>query len=87
MRAREDVEIGRDMTPSILLISFSLHDAFLHSHCSACFFPLSGRSFPPCRQRHLSSSVFYCSSLCSAADSPLHFSSAESNLLASVALS
>ncbi|CAL1395703.1 unnamed protein product [Linum trigynum] len=46
MRAREDVEIVRDMTPAILLISFSLHDAFLHSHCSACFSPLSpvGRS-------------------------------------------
>ncbi|CAI0396164.1 unnamed protein product [Linum tenue] len=83
MRAREDVEIGRDITPAIPPISFSLHDAFLHSHCSACFSPLSGRPFPPRHHRHLSSSssVLYCSPLCSAADSPLHFSSAESNLL------
>ncbi|CAL1389106.1 unnamed protein product [Linum trigynum] len=65
--------------PAILPISFSLHDAFLH--CFACFSPFFGLPFPPRRHRHLSSSVFYCFSLCSATDSPLHFSSAESNLL------
>ncbi|CAN1175791.1 Protein SET DOMAIN GROUP 41 [Linum perenne] len=84
MRAGEEVEIGSDVTPAISPIAYSLHDSFLSSHCSSCFSPLSNEPILPSGNRHLSStSVLYCSDLCSAADSSLHFSSAEFHLLSS----
>ncbi|CAN0892225.1 Protein SET DOMAIN GROUP 41 [Linum grandiflorum] len=85
MRAGEEVEIGSDVTPAISPISYALHDSFLSSHCSSCFSPLPNPPFLPTgRHRHLSStSVFYCSDLCSSADSSLRFSSAEFHLLSS----
>lgn len=83
MRGREDIEMGRDITPPIPPLSYSLHDSFLLSHCSACFSPLPLRpTFPhiPLPLPHLLS---YCSPRCSTSDSPLHFSSAEFHLLRS----
>ncbi|KAJ6352571.1 hypothetical protein OIU76_001747 [Salix suchowensis] len=48
MRAgEEDIEIGEDMTPSVIPLSYALHDAFLHSHCSSCFSLLPGTKFYP----------------------------------------
>ncbi|KAF9682759.1 hypothetical protein SADUNF_Sadunf05G0141900 [Salix dunnii] len=44
MRAgEEDIEIAEDMTPSVVPLSYALHDAFLHSHCSSCFSLLPAR--------------------------------------------
>ncbi|KAG7940912.1 hypothetical protein I3843_16G010200 [Carya illinoinensis] len=83
MRGREDIEMGQDITPPIPPLSYSLHDSFLLSHCSACFSPLPLRpTFPhiPLPLPHLLS---YCSPRCSSSDSLLHFSSAEFHLLRS----
>nr|KJB66312.1 hypothetical protein B456_010G134600 [Gossypium raimondii] len=74
MRAKQDIEIGDDITPPLLPLSFSLHDSFLSSHCSSCFSPLS---FPPSPHHYGS---LYCSAPCSSSHSPISSSSAESFL-------
>ncbi|CAK7346765.1 unnamed protein product [Dovyalis caffra] len=74
MRAGEDVEIGEDITPPLIPLSFALHDPFLHSHCSSCFSLLPNTSIP---HHHHVPTLLYCSSLCSSS----HFSPAELNLL------
>ncbi|XP_027925238.1 protein SET DOMAIN GROUP 41 [Vigna unguiculata] len=78
MRSSEEIEIGRDITPTLTPLSFSLHNSNLNTHCSACFSPLSG-PFPS-----IPNPPFYCSPPCSAALSPLHHSSAETHLPPSV---
>ncbi|KAL5560192.1 hypothetical protein UlMin_036403 [Ulmus minor] len=77
MRAREDIEIGQDITPPLSPLSFSLHDSFLHSHCTSCFSPLPSPSPSPSTPP----SLLYCSPSCSNSDSSLHISSAENHLL------
>ncbi|XVF37200.1 hypothetical protein REPUB_Repub19eG0125600 [Reevesia pubescens] len=75
MRAKEDVEIGEDITPPLLPLSFSLHDSFLSSHCSSCFSLLPPLS--PGIPHHV---PLYCSPPCSSSHFPIHSSSAESFL-------
>ncbi|KAF7811258.1 protein SET DOMAIN GROUP 41 [Senna tora] len=77
MAAMEDIDIAQDITPPISPLSFSLYDSLLHSHCSSCFSPLP--PFP--HNSHSIPTPLYCSPLCSASHSPLHFSSAEHLLL------
>lgn len=74
MKSSEEIEIGRDITPTLTPLSFSLHNSNLNTHCSACFSPLSS-PFPS-----IPTPLFYCSPPCSAALSPLHNSSAEIHL-------
>ncbi|KAJ6774062.1 PROTEIN SET DOMAIN GROUP 41 [Salix purpurea] len=75
MRAgEEDIEIGEDMTPSVIPLSYALHDAFLHSHCSSCFSLLPGTNFT---RHHHAPTLLYCSSICSSS----HFSPADLHLL------
>ncbi|XP_011044236.1 PREDICTED: protein SET DOMAIN GROUP 41 isoform X2 [Populus euphratica] len=75
MRAsEEDIEIGEDMTPSEIPLSYALHDSFLHSHCSSCFSRLPTENFT---QHHHAPTLLYCSSICSSS----HFSPAELHLL------
>uniref|UniRef100_A0A6M2F2J3 SET domain-containing protein n=1 Tax=Populus davidiana TaxID=266767 RepID=A0A6M2F2J3_9ROSI len=75
MRAgEEDIEIGEDITPSVIPLSYALHDSFLHSHCSSCFSRLPSTNFT---QHHHAPTLLYCSSICSSS----HFSPAELNLL------
>ncbi|XP_038700289.1 protein SET DOMAIN GROUP 41 isoform X2 [Tripterygium wilfordii] len=83
MRASEDTEMGRDITPPLPPIAYSLHNSFLLSHCSSCFSPLSSSlRYPPLLPNPSSTHhVFYCSPQCSSSDSPLHFSTAEFHLL------
>lgn len=92
MRAKEDIEIGQDITPTLTPLSFSLHDSFLLSHCSSCFSPLPSSPnlhFPPflpsfsINPNHVPT-LLYCSQHCSLSDSPLHVSSAEFHLLQSL---
>ncbi|KAF5444560.1 hypothetical protein F2P56_033684 [Juglans regia] len=84
MRGSEDVEMGQDITPPFPPLSFSLHDSFLLSHCSACFSPLPLRpTFPHIPLPLPPYLLSYCSPRCSSSDSPLHFSSAEFHLLRS----
>ncbi|KAK9904416.1 hypothetical protein M0R45_000782 [Rubus argutus] len=68
MRAVEDIEIGRDITPPLSPLSFALHDSLVSSHCSCCFSPLPPQPFPPTNSHH--ALLYYCSSLCSTSDSP-----------------
>ncbi|PON43492.1 SET domain containing protein [Parasponia andersonii] len=77
MRAREDIEMGQDVTPPLSPLSFALDDSLLLSHCSACFTPLPPHPHPP----PLHPAILYCSPRCSNYDSALHFSSAEPHLL------
>ncbi|XP_073279306.1 protein SET DOMAIN GROUP 41 [Primulina huaijiensis] len=90
MRAVEDIAMGEDLTPPMPPLAFALHDSALNSHCSACFYPLPATPFPPLlgdlprKPPHVPNerpAVLYCSSLCSSLDSPLHFSSAEAQVL------
>ncbi|KAK3021229.1 hypothetical protein RJ639_045130 [Escallonia herrerae] len=82
MRAIEDVEAGRDVTPPLPPLAFALHDTYLHSHCSACFSPLPLNSrIAPTFPRNLRPVLLYCSAQCSASDSLLHLRSAERHLL------
>ncbi|KAM1030251.1 hypothetical protein TB1_033468 [Malus domestica] len=83
MRAGEEIEIGQDITPPLPPLSSSLHHSLLSSHCSSCFSPLPPQPFPPLFTPTFPNtpSSYYCSSLCSSADSPLHVSSAEPYLL------
>ncbi|KAL9357668.1 hypothetical protein Peur_050921 [Populus x canadensis] len=75
MRAgEEDIEIGEDITPSVIPLSYALHDSFLHSHCSSCFSRLPSTNFT---QHHHVPTLLYCSSICSSS----HFSPAELHLL------
>lgn len=75
MRAgEEDIEIGEDITPSVIPLSYALHDSFLHSHCSSCFSRLPSTNFT---QHHHAPTLLYCSSICSSS----HFSPAEPHLL------
>ncbi|BAU02033.1 hypothetical protein LR48_Vigan10g134600 [Vigna angularis] len=74
MKSSEEIEIGRDVTPTLTPLSFSLHNSNLTTHCSACFSPLSS-PFPS-----IPTPFYYCSPSCSAALSPLHHSSAEIHL-------
>lgn len=77
MRASEDMEMGEDITPPLSPLTYSLHDAFLLSHCSSCFSPLLD---PP----HLpTNSLLYCSPRCCSSSS-LHVSTAELHLLRSL---
>lgn len=78
MRAGEDIGIGEDITPPLSPLSFSLHDSFIHSHCSSCFCPLPNR---PSHSTTIPHSLLYCSPLCSSFGSLLHFHSAEFHLL------
>ncbi|XP_010260979.1 PREDICTED: protein SET DOMAIN GROUP 41 isoform X2 [Nelumbo nucifera] len=94
MRAKEDIDMGHDVTPPIPPLAFSLSDSFLRSHCSACFLPLNPRippflpidpsivhPFPATSTSSSSSpSVLYCSPECSKADSDRHMSSGEHHL-------
>ncbi|KAJ6412495.1 hypothetical protein OIU84_005529 [Salix udensis] len=78
MRAgEEEIEIGEDMTPSVIPLSYALHDAFLHSHCSSCFSLLPGTNFT---RHHHAPTLLYCSSICSSS----HFSPADLHLLHSL---
>ncbi|XP_042509687.1 protein SET DOMAIN GROUP 41 isoform X2 [Macadamia integrifolia] len=90
MRAGEAIDMGEDIIPPIPPLAFSLHDLFLSSHCSACSRPLNDNNNNPSAFLPLlptnsanvsSSSILYCSSLCSAADSEIHVSSGEYHLL------
>ncbi|XP_073144638.1 protein SET DOMAIN GROUP 41 isoform X2 [Henckelia pumila] len=74
MKAVEGIAMGGDLTPPIPPLAFVLHDSALYSHCSACFSPLT---FPPDGRP----TILYCSSRCSSLDSPMHFSSAEAQLM------
>ncbi|XP_022767951.1 protein SET DOMAIN GROUP 41 [Durio zibethinus] len=76
MRAKQDMELGEEVTPPLLPLSFSLHDSFLSSHCSSCFSSLPPSPLPPI-PRHV---PLYCSLACSSSHSPIHSSSAESLL-------
>jgi len=37
MRSTEEIETGRDITPTLSPLSFSLHNSHLNTHCSTCF--------------------------------------------------
>ncbi|KAK4745168.1 hypothetical protein SAY87_011480 [Trapa incisa] len=80
MRAVDDVDIGRNLTPALLPLAHALHDSFLASHCSSCFSPLTAPPSPPPAPVSVSC-VFYCSQVCYASDSTLHVSSGELQLL------
>ncbi|KAE8726182.1 SET domain-containing protein, putative isoform 3 [Hibiscus syriacus] len=80
MRGEENIEIGEDITPPLLPLSFSLHDSFRSSHCSSCFSPLSSPSHP-------SHAPLYCSAACSSSHSAIASSSSESLLPPSSPLS
>ncbi|KAK7315253.1 hypothetical protein VNO77_33791 [Canavalia gladiata] len=69
VRSREEIEIGRDITPTLTPLSFSLHTSNLHTHCSNCFSPI-----PQLNSNAQPNSPFFCSPPCSAS---LHLSSAE----------
>ncbi|GLU16511.1 hypothetical protein SLE2022_329420 [Rubroshorea leprosula] len=75
MRAGQDIELGQDITPPLVPLSFSLYDSFLSSHCSSCFSPLppSPSPSPSPLTPHL---PHYCSPACSSHDSHLHLSTA-----------
>ncbi|KAL2334915.1 hypothetical protein Fmac_016128 [Flemingia macrophylla] len=64
MRSSEEIEIGRDVTPSLSPLSFSLHNSHLHTHCSSCFSPLPN---PIPNPNPNPNSLFFCSPPCSAA--------------------
>ncbi|KAA8537918.1 hypothetical protein F0562_027502 [Nyssa sinensis] len=89
MRPIDDIDIGRDLTPSLSPLAFSLYDSSLVSHCSACFSPLSPPPHQfspllpssPINSHHAPNpSILYCSPQCSNSDSDLHVSSAEHHL-------
>ncbi|XP_078434739.1 SET domain-containing protein isoform X2 [Wolffia australiana] len=75
MRAREETEISREITPAIPPIAVALHDEFLRSRCASCF--SSGDLPVSCRFCRL---LFHCSAECQVADQPLHRSSGECDL-------
>lgn len=78
------MKIGEELTPPLPPVASSLHNSNLSSHCSACFSPLPSFSFTATFSRNPPPHhvfFYYCSAACSALDSPLHFSSAESHLL------
>lgn len=65
MRAREDIEIGEDITPPIPPLSYALHHSFLHSHCYSCFSPLPlplNSNYNNTKNHH---HYYYCSLACS----------------------
>ncbi|XVE60115.1 hypothetical protein DITRI_Ditri05aG0101300 [Diplodiscus trichospermus] len=81
MRAKQDRELGQDITPPVFPLSFSLYDSFLSSHCSSCFSPLPPSPFPPLLSPHfLHHAPLYCSPACSSSHSPILSSSSESLL-------
>ncbi|KAK4571525.1 hypothetical protein RGQ29_030098 [Quercus rubra] len=64
MRAREDIEIGEDITPPIPPLSYALHHSFLHSHCYSCFSPLPlplNSNYNNTKNHH---HYYYCSPAC-----------------------
>ncbi|MED6158477.1 hypothetical protein PIB30_033114 [Stylosanthes scabra] len=62
MRVMENTEIATDMTPSLLPLTFALHNNNLQTHCSSCF------SLLPPSPIHITPFLFlYCSPPCSAA--------------------
>nr|XP_043616501.1 protein SET DOMAIN GROUP 41 isoform X2 [Erigeron canadensis]XP_043616502.1 protein SET DOMAIN GROUP 41 isoform X2 [Erigeron canadensis] len=65
---------GQDLTPPLSPLSYSLHHAFLASHCSSCF-----SSLPP-HPHHPFPHLYYCSSRCSSFHYPLYLSSASQHL-------
>ncbi|KAJ0732878.1 putative [histone H3]-lysine(4) N-trimethyltransferase chromatin remodeling SET family [Helianthus annuus] len=88
MVSAESIGIGEDLTPPLSPISYSLHDAFLHSHCSSCFSPLPSSSpHPnpnpnPNPNHHHGGSLLYCSSsCCESSHSPLHHFPSSAHLL------
>ncbi|XP_057772791.1 protein SET DOMAIN GROUP 41-like [Salvia miltiorrhiza] len=94
MRAIEDIGIGQDLTPPLRPLAAVLHDAAFGTRCSACFtvlppqpFPPSALNFPGYVPTDTRATPLYCSLACSAADSPLHFSSFEHRLIAHFATS
>ncbi|MED6159912.1 hypothetical protein PIB30_046690 [Stylosanthes scabra] len=60
MRVMEDTEIATDITPSLLPLTFALHNNNLQTHCSSCF------SLLPSSPIHITP-LLYCSPPCSAA--------------------
>nr|XP_027090564.1 protein SET DOMAIN GROUP 41-like [Coffea arabica] len=69
-RAGEDIGRGEDLRPPLLPLAVSLHDSFLHSHCSACSFPLPSAHFTPTSPSNSPPHHRYCSPGCSSLDSP-----------------
>ncbi|XP_010680888.1 protein SET DOMAIN GROUP 41 isoform X2 [Beta vulgaris subsp. vulgaris] len=61
MRAKEDIEIGTDITLPLPPLAISLYDSSLSSHCSSCFLSLSSTTS--------TSSLHYCSTTCSTSTS------------------
>ncbi|XP_021844955.2 protein SET DOMAIN GROUP 41 isoform X1 [Spinacia oleracea] len=76
MRAKEDIQIGQDITPPLAPLAFSLYNSSLPSNCSACFLSLSTATTAA------ATFLRYCSNgACSSThDSSLHYSSAEHHL-------
>ncbi|XP_047066736.1 protein SET DOMAIN GROUP 41-like isoform X3 [Lolium rigidum] len=76
MRAREPVHMSEDLTRAIAPYAATLHDSFLHSHCSSCFRKLPSQ--PPHGLSCMTcGSVRYCSSGCLGSDCEVHLSSGE----------
>ncbi|KAL6218209.1 hypothetical protein ACLB2K_011424 [Fragaria x ananassa] len=65
MRAGEEIELGRDLTPPLSPLYSALHDSLLSSHCSSCFSPLPTPPSP----NNSHPVLLFCSSLCSSSAS------------------
>lgn len=76
MRAREPVHMSEDLTRAIAPYAATLHDSFLHSHCSSCFRKLPSQP-PHALSCMTCGSVRYCSSDCLGSDCEAHLSSGE----------